>query len=139
MKRVIAALIDSLIVTVAWLSLVSGIHQKFADESLVGLEYLVLVFLYYVFLESAFASTVGKHLLGLRVLGSSGDPVSLRESLVRNLLRLVDWLPLFYLLGVISIVISEKKQRLGDLATGTVVALAPEKDINPPPAPFLFH
>jgi uncharacterized RDD family membrane protein YckC len=86
-----------------------------------------------------FASTVGKHLLGLRVVGNEGDPVSVHEALIRNLLRVVDWLPVFYVLGAIAVARSSKRQRIGDLVARTMVTLVAERDINPPPAPFLFH
>jgi uncharacterized RDD family membrane protein YckC len=115
------------------------LHHRFTDLLLVSAQYLALTFLYYVLQESVFASTIGKHLLRLRVVGNGGDPASIQEALIRNLLRLVDWLPLLYLLGALTIAISSKKQRLGDIVAGTVVTLVAERDINPPPAPFLFH
>jgi uncharacterized RDD family membrane protein YckC len=138
-KRIIAGLIDSLIAGVAWVSLVLCLHQKFAGPLVVSAEYIAVTFLYYVLQESMFASTIGKHFLGLRIVGNGGDPVSIREALIRNLVRVVDWLPLLYLFGALAVIISSKKQRLGDIAAGTVVTLVPERDINPPPAPFLFH
>jgi len=138
-KRAIAALIDSALVSVASAMLFLWLHQKFTDLLLVSAQCLTLTFLYYVLQESIFASTIGKHLLGLRVVGNGGDPSSIQEALIRNLLRFVDWLPLLYLLGALTIAISSKKQRLGDIVAGTVVTLVAERDINPPPAPFLFH
>jgi len=139
-KRALAALVDSTFVGVAWISLLLWLHAQFPQPLILSAEYLAAItFGYYVIQEGAFASTVGKYLLGLRIVGSDGDAASIRESLIRNLLRFVDWLPLLYLLGVLTIATSSKRQRLGDLAAGTVVTLAPEKDINPPPAPFLFH
>src|SRR4029078_2537000 len=52
---------------------------------------------------------------------SGGQPVGFLASLVRNVLRLVDFLPTLYLLGAIMIVVSRHHQRLGDLAAGTLV------------------
>jgi uncharacterized RDD family membrane protein YckC len=138
-RRIIAAIIDSFIICVAWVSLLLWTHQKFVDPLAISVEYLAAMFLYYVLQEAMFASTIGKHLLGLRIVGNSGDPVSMGEALTRNLLRLVDWLPVLYLFGTLIIVISSKKQRLGDIVARTVVTLVAERDINPPPAPFLFH
>jgi len=139
-KRVPAALVDSIIVGAAWISLLSRFTKGFWEQPIPGVGYLATItVLYYVIQEATFASTIGKHLLKLRVVGSGGDPASTREALIRNVLRLLDWLPLLYILGLVTIALSSKRQRLGDIAAGTVVTPAPEKDINPPPAPFLFH
>ena len=63
----------------------------------------------------------GKALVGLRVTGDGGQPLTLRASAVRNLLRIVDMLPANYLTGLIAIVVSPEGKRLGDLAAGTIV------------------
>lgn len=138
-RRVMAVLVDSVIVGVAWISLLLWFHQRIADQPIIGAEYFALTFLYYDLQETLFTSTIGKHLLGLRVVGDEGDPVSIREALIRNLLRLVDWLPVLYLLGALIIARSTKKQRLGDLVARTMVTTIAQRDRNPPPAPFLFH
>ena len=65
--------------------------------------------------------TPGKRAAGLRVVRSDGAAVGLRTSAVRNLLRLVEGLPLSYLPAVASILVTRDNQRLGDLAAGTVV------------------
>jgi uncharacterized RDD family membrane protein YckC len=113
---------------------------KGIEVRLVYLPYLALVtFLYYLLQEGLFASTIGKRMLKLRIVGPDGAPSSMKQSTVRNLLRFVDWIPVLYVVGAIVIATSSRKQRLGDIAAGTVVTIAEEKDINPPPAPFLFH
>jgi uncharacterized RDD family membrane protein YckC len=139
-RRVLAAFLDSSIVGVICALVLLWLHKPSLRPLTTSAESLVAITLLYYFIqESVFASTIGKHILGLRVVGSGGDPVSVRESLIRNLLRIIDWLPVLYLLGAASIAKSSKRQRLGDIGAGTIVTLAPEKDINPPPAPFLFH
>jgi uncharacterized RDD family membrane protein YckC len=65
--------------------------------------------------------SIGKRLVGLRVIGQDGLPLTPRASLVRNLLRAVDMLPGSYVVGLVAIVASPKSQRLGDLAAGTIV------------------
>lgn len=65
--------------------------------------------------------TPGKRAMGLRVLHENGTPVGWSASLVRNLLRAVDFLPLFYGLGLAAMLINRDFKRLGDLAAGTVV------------------
>ena len=66
-------------------------------------------------------ATPGKRALGLIVLHRDGTPVGLPASLTRNLLRAVDFLPLLYGFGLLSIVLSRDFQRLGDIAAGTLV------------------
>jgi uncharacterized RDD family membrane protein YckC len=65
--------------------------------------------------------TPGKRALGLRVVLADGGAVGLRASAVRNLLRLVEGLPLSYVPAIVSILLTHDNQRLGDLAAGTVV------------------
>ena len=87
--------------------------------------------------------SLGKIVVKLRVIERDGMPLSLRSSLIRNLLRVVDVLPSSYALGLISIVLSGRNQRLGDLSAGTVVirsnayeaatAVATDKEIVPLP------
>ena len=65
--------------------------------------------------------SIGKALVGLRVVRDGGLPISFRESLVRNLLRMVDILPSNYAVGLIAMVVSREGKRLGDHAAGTIV------------------
>ena len=65
--------------------------------------------------------TPGKKVLGIAVVNDDLSPVTLGTSLVRNLLRTVDFLPLLYLGGVITMLSNRRFQRLGDLAAGTLV------------------
>lgn len=71
--------------------------------------------------------TPGKRWTGLRVVRSGGQPVGFVTSAIRNVLRLVDFLPSAYLAGIVSILVTKRNQRLGDLAADTVVARAPRK------------
>jgi uncharacterized RDD family membrane protein YckC len=63
----------------------------------------------------------GKRALGLRVLRDGGYPLDGRAALVRNLLRGVDFMPAFYLVGILSLFVGRKGKRLGDYAAGTFV------------------
>jgi len=65
--------------------------------------------------------TPGKRMTGLRVVRSSGRPVDLLASAIRNLLRLVDGLPLSFLPTLVSVLVTQRNQRPGDLAADTVV------------------
>jgi len=66
--------------------------------------------------------TLGKRVLGLRVIDVQALRLQLPQIVLRNLLRLLDGLPLFYLVGGVSCALSPKAQRLGDLAANTIVA-----------------
>jgi len=66
--------------------------------------------------------TLGKRVLGLRVVDSQGLHLQLSQIILRNLLRVVDMLPALYLVGGLACVFSRNCQRLGDLAAGTIVA-----------------
>jgi uncharacterized RDD family membrane protein YckC len=69
--------------------------------------------------------TVGKRLFGLRVVEASGLRLEPSQVIVRNLMRFVDLLPAFYLVGATACVFSRRRQRLGDLVAGTVVIRTP--------------
>jgi uncharacterized RDD family membrane protein YckC len=142
-KRVLAGLLDSIIIALVWFALIMFQHQTLASYTIrltPGEAYLGgIVFAYYFLQEGLFAATIGKTLLKLRVVEMTGDPCSFNGSFKRNLLRFVDWLPALYILAAVIISVSHERLRLGDIVAKTVVTTAPEKDINPPPAPFLFH
>jgi uncharacterized RDD family membrane protein YckC len=65
--------------------------------------------------------TWGKGRMGLRVVRDDGSRVGLLDSVIRNVLRLVDILPGNYAVGMVCILASPKHKRLGDMAAGTVV------------------
>ena len=83
--------------------------------------------------------TPGKRVIGLRVLSVSGRPARIDEAILRNLVRVVDQLPGVYAIGILTMLISSRNQRLGDLAAGTVVVhekllSAPQMVVVPPTA-----
>jgi uncharacterized RDD family membrane protein YckC len=65
--------------------------------------------------------TPGKRLLGIRVVRADGSPVGVYESAVRNLLRAVDFLPVLYATGSLSMLFTRQHRRLGDLLAGTLL------------------
>jgi uncharacterized RDD family membrane protein YckC len=75
-------------------------------------------------------ATPGKRMCKLAVLHEDGTPIGLAASFLRNTLRAVDFLPVFYGVGIIAMFLTRDYQRLGDLAAGTVVVYVDE-----PPAP----
>jgi uncharacterized RDD family membrane protein YckC len=82
-----------------------------------------VVVLGYDVLFEVFASgrTPGKRLNGMRVVRTGGEPVGFLTSAIRNVVRLVDFLPFAYLIGASAILLTRRNQRLGDLAAGTLV------------------
>ncbi|MEH7355366.1 RDD family protein [Neobacillus drentensis] len=65
--------------------------------------------------------TIGKKLIGIRVIQENGHSITLLSSFIRNLIRLIDSLPTAYFLGIIMIFFHPKHKRLGDLVAGTIV------------------
>jgi len=65
--------------------------------------------------------TPGKRWTHLRVIKDSGRPISAYDAVLRNLLRIVDWLPTLYAAGIITMIVSRENRRIGDYAAGTVV------------------
>jgi uncharacterized RDD family membrane protein YckC len=133
-SRFIAALIDSLILGAAFLSLalfasfvlpaLGAFGEKAATWG-VGVFILIffLVFWGYFALFEAFNNgrTLGKVAARIRVIHQSGRGVSFVESLGRNLVRVIDWVPGFYGVGIVAIFLSRRHQRLGDMVAGTLV------------------
>ena len=65
--------------------------------------------------------TPGKRMIGIRVIKDSGRPINAYEAIGRNLLRAVDGLPGMYIIGLVSMMISRRNQRLGDHLVGSIV------------------
>jgi uncharacterized RDD family membrane protein YckC len=82
----------------------------------------LLNFGYFAFFEAIWnGQTPGKRYAQIRVMKDDGRPISVYDSIARNLLRIVDELPGVYAIGVISILCSKQNKRLGDYVAGTVV------------------
>ncbi len=126
-SRFLAWLIDSLIVVVITVGagLVMGLLSLVLQEFGAAL-FFVLYFLvdhgYGIALETWWSGqTIGKRALGLRVIQESGVRIGFFQAAVRNLARLVDRLPVLYLVGGVSALFSQSQQRLGDMLAGTIV------------------
>ncbi len=88
--------------------------------------YLIFYFLLEWFYPVAFelttsGATPGKRMLNLRVIMDNGLPITPGASLVRNLLRVADFMPLAFGFGIVSMLWRSDFKRLGDLAAGTLV------------------
>lgn len=81
-------------------------------------------FLYHPVLELAMRGrTPGKRVAGIRIVTMEGDMASPGPLLMRNLFRLIDSLPLFYVVGLICCFVTRQRVRIGDMAAGTVLVL----------------
>ncbi|NOV04678.1 RDD family protein [Paenibacillus planticolens] len=67
--------------------------------------------------------TPGKRILGLRVIQNNGQSATILSILIRNLFRLLDMMPVFYFIGAVSIFLSSKDKRVGDMVAGTIVVI----------------
>ena len=83
---------------------------------------LVVENVYFILFELlSSGQSIGKKALRLRVVRRGGRPINLWSSLIRNLMRFIDVLPISYLLGLVSMRNSRHRQRLGDHLAGTMV------------------
>jgi uncharacterized RDD family membrane protein YckC len=89
---------------------------------LAALLLFALTWVYSVVCEVWFGGqTIGKRAVGLRVVCADGTPVTLIPSVVRNLLRVVDALPVLYGVGLVCTMIDPSARRIGDIVAGTLV------------------
>ena len=95
---------------------------KWVIALLVVIQFLIINGYFAIFEWIWSGQTPGKRWLKLRVIREDGRPISFFEAMVRNLLRVVDFIvPPFYSVGLISVFATERDQRVGDLVAGTVV------------------
>lgn len=85
------------------------------------LVFLFIIFAYLILMEAYAGWTIGKRVLGMRVVDKNGNRIGLSKSVLRNLLRLIDGLPALNILGITLIVKSSKGQRFGDRIAKTYV------------------
>ena len=139
-SRFLAALVDTILIVI--LQLIVNLTLVFivaniSGESLLasgdsgdittlaaifGLLGFAFLWGYYIFFELLWnGQSPGKRWVGLRVISEDGTPIDIAGALIRNLVRIVDFLPLYYGVGVITMFANRQSRRLGDLAAGTLV------------------
>ena len=132
-SRGAAALVDTAIQALALSVVLIGLAatQRSAGFStgsgalLIGL-FALAVFLvtagYFMLFEILWSGqTPGKRLVGVRVIRENGYPIRPVDAVIRNLVRIVDWLPGVYGVGVLTMLLNKRSRRLGDFASGTIV------------------
>jgi uncharacterized RDD family membrane protein YckC len=139
--RALATVVDAVLLAIVGVSFRgTQLYSNPFDQSptsWLGLAGLNLA--YFILLEWLAGGTIGKLAVGIRVVRQDGSRCSLGQVLIRNVLRIVDFLPAFYLLGAVLVLRSPNRQRLGDRLANTAVAKHPVPKGTPPPAPFLMH
>jgi uncharacterized RDD family membrane protein YckC len=127
-RRFLATLVD-VVISVGWMYPFLEIEQSPgylrvelpADGSVA---YVIIALVYYIAMEAFFGATVGKFVAGIRVVRADGRRIDGIAALLRNLGRIVDFLPFAYLIGAIAVWTSPTRQRLGDRLAKTVVVEA---------------
>jgi uncharacterized RDD family membrane protein YckC len=133
-RRVLAGVVDLIIVALGAAVVLFAGDALSGDRSEVqgalGAVILGWALYYYFALESGDGQTVGKKLMKLRVMRADGRPAGMREIAVRTVLRVVDAVTVYAAL----IVTGQRRQRIGDLAAGTIVVDASAPASVPAPA-----
>ncbi len=130
-SRFLAALIDHIIIAIVLslscvgLALAASSLNLGLDEGLIlglfGLGIYLSLCAYHIFFETLWnGQTPGKRMIGLRMVRVGGRPIGFVGSAVRNIIRLADFLPILYGLGVIVMFIDKRSRRLGDIAAGCI-------------------
>lgn len=123
--RFVALLIDGLVfLPISYIIAVVFGTSRSSGFELEGLGFWLSSFLglaYYVLFEGKIGATLGKMAVGLKVVKQDGSPCDIQAALLRTLLRIIDALPAAYLIGAISVWVTELNQRLGDKVAGTIV------------------
>jgi uncharacterized RDD family membrane protein YckC len=127
--RAIAQLLDLLIVVgiliaLSLASLAAGmvLNSTVVSDIISILGTFIVVFGYFWASEAIWSGqTIGKKAFRLRAIGDRGEPLTFAQAGIRNIVRIVDFLPYGYGVGLVVLFINGKGKRLGDLAAGTIV------------------
>jgi uncharacterized RDD family membrane protein YckC len=132
-SRFLAALVDTIILGILLFAFFCGLgaiasltfFSSVLSAWVVALAVLfvfALIWGYYIFFEVIWnGQSPGKRWVGLRVIRTDGMPITLIDSVIRNLVRIIDFLPLYYAVGLVTMFLNAQARRLGDYAAGTLV------------------
>jgi uncharacterized RDD family membrane protein YckC len=134
-SRFLAALVDTLlvlilqvVVVVTYLVILNvlNIDPSGSASGWVAAIFILIIFVfywgYYILFEIFWnGQTPGKRWTGLRVIRNDGTPITISEALIRNLIRIVDFLPAMYGAGIVTMFVDSRSRRLGDIAASTLV------------------
>lgn len=129
-SRILAQILDSVIGSILFVAILvvfGGVGGATGGESgagIFGIGFLVgiLGIVFYFFLLEGFwdGYTVGKKVVGIKVVKEDGGPCTIGASLIRNVLRIIDGFA-YYVVGFVFMAMSDNRQRLGDRLASTVV------------------
>jgi len=125
-QRGIALTIDAILIGIVMMGLFTVVLAGALSSGNAGIVALFPVIgiagsLYWVVFEGLWGTTVGKKVIGLRVVDEQGKVPGIVKSLIRNILRIVDALPTLYIIGILLIYTNDDNQRLGDMIGDTYV------------------
>ena len=141
-RRIAAAIIDAFIIAVLLVIIAKTLGDEGTTKRSLWAEtegsprtiFLLLTFAYYFGTEMAWAQTIGKRVMKLRVVCLDGGKLGAGPAAIRNLVRFVDALPALYIVGGITVFATgERRARLGDLAAKTKVVADDGSPPTPPP------
>ncbi len=120
-RRVAAAVVDLTLVFFVSSLLSGNISNVSATVGASGFIGLLIGVIYFIGLEGSRGQTIGKMAAGIEVINqTTGEPPGYGKAMMRTVLRVIDGI-FFYLVGFIVVLISDRRQRLGDMAAGTLV------------------
>jgi uncharacterized RDD family membrane protein YckC len=127
--RAIAQILDLLIVAVIEVAVVFFGIAAGAGTNSATVMWLIIIVLSFVNVFGYFwasealwsGQTIGKKAFRLRAVGDRGEPLTFMQAGIRNIVRIIDFLPYGYGVGMIVLFANGKGKRLGDLAAGTLV------------------
>ena len=128
--RLVAQIVDTIVLIVLFFLVGFALSGSFTFEYQGEAAYPFLAaygliaVLYFAVLEGTIGATVGKKLVKIKVVREDGSACGIGPAFVRTLLRIIDELPFLYIVGMILIARSDKRQRLGDRLAKTVVIKA---------------
>ena len=128
-SRMLALLLDNLCIGIGMILLqmltyLFGIISLDLSYAVLILSFFIVNIFYSILMEWFWhGQTIGKKVFGLRVMDARGLQLQPSQVVIRNLLRTVDSLPMFYLLGGVASLLTRYSQRLGDMAANTVVVM----------------
>jgi len=133
------------VIAILGTAVASSSYLSFLDDAsdatpfvigIIMLVYFLISNLYTIVFEASISTTPGKRLFNLIVVHDNATPLTVGGSILRNLLRAVDFLPLMYFIGLVSCLTDNRFRRLGDLVAGSLVIY---KDSNRRPALNFSH
>lgn len=131
-SRFMATLLDSILQSLLYIAVFAGAALiasaplgRLSERWIMALVIFagfVITWGYYAIFESVWkGQTPGKRWAGIRVIKDSGRPITPFEAAARNLVRIIDYLPGFYGVGIVTMLLNDKHRRVGDYVAGTLV------------------